>query len=653
SAAQRYRLFQAVAALMDAAAGASPLLLVLDDLQWADRGTLLLLGHLARTVGSSGLLALATFRDTDLDRAVDLAALLAELRRERAVARMSMRGLGDAEVGRLMAAVIGRELDPVGVGARAIHADTEGNPFYVCELVRHLAETGGEDRGLKATSTAAAGRVPVPEGVREVVRRRLTHLTAQAVQALTAAAVIGRDFDLTLLGMVTGMSEASLLDVVDETLGARLVSELPGQVDIYRFSHDIVRQTLDTGLSGSRRARLHLRIAEALEVLHADDLEPVVPELAHHMLEASTRRDDPRPIDYARWAGDAAIATLAFEEATRLYQSALSILPQRPSTAATRCDLLLRVGEARARSGDRTGAQDAFLAAAEIAREQRLPRPLAAAAMGYVGEERMAPDLSGTGDALLQEALEVVGEEDSLIRVLLLARVAQYNAWSNDDGRLRVASTSALEMARRIGDPTAVAAALGARLHALAGPDGVDERLHVAGELRPVATTLGDARLALAAPEHEITALLERGDRAAADRFLHAYSAEADRSHVLFAQNLAAHHGVFRAVTGGDLAVAERLLDTGFDPGRCALAAGVEDAIVTVQRFLLRWLQGRMGEMADEIAGVASRFPAIDSPILALLLFWTETGQNELAASGLAGYLDAGGLARVPVNAFW
>ncbi|HEY0410548.1 MAG TPA: AAA family ATPase, partial [Candidatus Dormibacteraeota bacterium] len=180
SAAQRYRLFQAVAALMDAAAGASPLLLVLDDLQWADRGTLLLLGHLARTVGSSGLLALATFRDTDLDRAIDLAALLAELRRERAVARMSMRGLGDAEVGRLMAAVIGRELDPVDVAARAIHADTEGNPFYVCELVRHLAETAGENQGLAATATAAAGRVPVPEGVREVVRRRLTHLTVQA-----------------------------------------------------------------------------------------------------------------------------------------------------------------------------------------------------------------------------------------------------------------------------------------------------------------------------------------------------------------------------------------------------------------------------------------------------------------------------------------
>src|SRR5919108_4145703 len=390
----RFRLFDSMTAFLKRAAADRPLVLVLDDLHAADEPSLLLLRFVARELGESRLLVVGACRDVDPTPTDPLTTTLTELVREPVTRTLALGGLGEADVVRFIEFVAPEA--PAAELAAAVHAETEGNPLFVGETVRLLAA----ERRLDEPATV---RLAIPQSVREVIGRRLRHLSHDCNRLLTLASVLGREFDLDALASVSGLERDAILELLDEGIEARVVSEVPGGIGRMRFAHALIRDGAYHGISRSRRVQLHRQVGEALEVLYSSDLDPHLAELAHHFFEAAAGGDGREAGDYARRGGDRAASQLAYEEAVRLYGMALEALgPNGATTAQSRCELLLALGDAQGRAGDDPGAKSTHLRAAELARSAGLPEMLARAAAGYGGrflwsheltDERLRPSL--------------------------------------------------------------------------------------------------------------------------------------------------------------------------------------------------------------------------------------------------------------------
>ncbi len=363
---ERYRLFQAVQSWLSIGGLERPRLLVIDDLHWADKPTLLLLRHLI-TNPVAGLMVLCTYRDTDVDRSHPLSSMLADFRRMPAVTRIAVSGLADDGVRDLLVRMGGHDLDSAGLEfAALVHRETSGNPFFVGEVLRHLAETGAlVERDGRWTSDVRPEEAGIPEGIREVVGRRLSRLGDDVEQVLRAAAVIGYEFDVDLLADVVGRSADDVLDALDTARATSLVIEVG--VDRHRFAHALVRETLHGELSASRRARQHRKVAEALEARHAGDLDTIVADLATHWAEASAGGDPGRAIELARRAGAQANERGAWENAIRWYQSALELMEDQRAYDVERRHTLVALAEAQADSGAVSEARRSVVEAARLA----------------------------------------------------------------------------------------------------------------------------------------------------------------------------------------------------------------------------------------------------------------------------------------------
>jgi class 3 adenylate cyclase len=526
---ERVALFDAAVDLLSRVALLTPLLLLLDDLHWADHPTLLFLRHLARTVGSIPILTVGTYRDTDLGRGHPLSAVLADLRRERDVERIALDGLDDGEVLELMATAAGHDLQDQALElAHAIHGETGGNPFFVGEVLVHLAEAGTiyerDGRWVAETDVSAMG---VPEGIREVIGRRLSVLDEQADTALRTASAIGVEFDAVVLAAVLDQPIDTLLDTLDVPLARGLLLEAPGTVDRYRFPHALVRQTLYEELSTSRRVRLHHRVATALETTGRGDIASI----AHHACEAAAVADAERAVELAVAAGRQAEDALAYEPAVRWYRRALeaeeSIAAPDPARHAS---LLLDVGKARNHAFELVAARTEFLDAAASAREAGRSDLLAEAAIWYGGGAGSWIDTSDVaGLALIREAMAALPEGDSEQRVSLLAREVGWLLLSpTADERLRTSET-AVEMARRLGDRELVIVALTARCEALRGQPPTDELLAISEEM--VSLVRPDTPITRSGGAHyqRVCALLRVGDLVGAAEALLVLSREGER----------------------------------------------------------------------------------------------------------------------------
>ena len=316
----RFRLFDSITSFLKKATQRQPLMLVLDDLHWADRSSLLLLEFLAREMGPSRLLLVGCYRDTELSRQHPLSETLAQLSREPVFRRQILRGLGQDELRQFTESTTGVQLSPELTGA--LHAHTEGNPFFMTEVIRLLSESGELTAGHMGTSDG----LKVPEGVREIIGQRLNRLSELCNQVLTTASIIGREFDFKLLiGLIEEGAEDRVLGAVEEALAARVIEEPAGTTDRYQFSHALIQETLAQELSTTRRVRLHARIAEGLEELYGEDAKTYAAERAHHFAEAQTSTGITKLVRYSLLAGEQALAAYAYayEEALAHFERGL------------------------------------------------------------------------------------------------------------------------------------------------------------------------------------------------------------------------------------------------------------------------------------------------------------------------------------------
>jgi tetratricopeptide (TPR) repeat protein len=604
----RFRLFDAVTSLLKNSAARRPIVLLLDDLHAADTPSLLLLRFVANELADAHLLVLACYRDTELTPDHSLTAMVTELARLPVTRRVRLAGLAEADVGRFIELLSGR---PPREGlAAAVHAATDGNPLFVGEVAQLLVTEGLLERPI----ATAAWQLSVPEGVREVITRRLTRLSDETNGLLTFAAVLGREFDLEALARLSGLRRDTLLHVLDEAVAARVVSGVPGALARFRFSHVLIRDTLYDELPTSRRVRLHREIGEALEERYQRDLEPHLAELAHHFARAAPGGGVEKAIAYARRAGERAIRLLAYEEAARLFELALQALELESSVdPRIQCELLLALGDAQTRAGAFENAKETFLGAAEIARVEKLAEHLGRAAIGYGGRFVWDP---GRGDPhllpLLEEAIAALPEADSELRLRLMARVAA-GPLADERGveeRREVLSREAVEMARRLDDAASLAYALDARWVAIWGPDTLEERVAIAAEVVQAATVAGDGERTWEGHSWHSAAALELGDlRGVHDELdLMANMAKELRqpAQLWFDIVLRATLATFE----GRFADAERLIPQALSFAR---AAGLlADLYGTIQLWALRREQGRLADIERPLAELVGHFPMYD-----------------------------------------
>lgn len=594
--AERLLFFDAVTALVAAAAEQAPVLLVLDDVHWASKPTLLLLRHLLRAVPATELLVVATYRDTDLDRAHPLAEVLAELRRAGGSVRIALAGLDEAGVRALVEAAAGVQLDDAGIAlAGAVHAETDGNPFFAGEVLRHLAESGVVyQRDGRWVSDVALHDLGIPEGIREVVGRRMARLSADANRALAIAAVIGAEFELTVVEQVGEFSAEQVLDAIDEAIAARLVLEVTGAVGRCRFTHALVRQTLYAECSSARRAQLHRRVAETLETVHGADLDAHLAVLAYHYAEGARAGDTTLAVDYALRAGAEAVSRTAFEEAEVIVQRGLSVLEFDSVTDDDRhFELLMALADAQGRSWS-AGFEGTGLQAAAVARRLHSPERLARTAVMATRRVVRVGLTDPDNEALCEEALEALGDRDDSLRAQVLAVLATLRGLGGHgwDDVLPLAR-EAVAVALRSGDSEAQGRAAWSLGWALRGMPALSERYECAEELIALGHTAND-------PLMESQGLMLRGfahaaagDRAGFEHDFDRVGQYADRTRILVQQAVDAQCRALLALLDGRFDDVEELAAN-------VLAISAEQPAFLLGYFgqmgMLRYEQGRLEE---------------------------------------------------------
>ena len=632
---ERYRLFDAVAAWLVAASAVQPVLLMLDDLQWAAKPTLLLLRHVVRSAEPKQLLVLGTYRDTDLGHDHPLIELLADLRRHGAVERLSLMGLDSSSVVAFITLAAGHELDGDDRAfARAVYEETEGNPFFVREVLRHLAETGALQRQEDGWSVRLPlEEIGIPEGVREVVGRRLARLSKETNRVLQRAAVLGTEFELSVLVAAEGsLDEEDLLVAVEEATAARLVIEASGP-NRYRFAHALVRDTIYRELSAARRTILHRQVAQAIEAVHVDHLDDQLPALAHHWSRASApAADTAKAVDYAARAGDRALAQLAYDEAVAYYRQALELLAGTEGPAkARRLELFISLGDAQRRAGD-PAHRETLLSAARVAQEKGDIEGLARAALantrgilfsavGSVDQERVA---------VLEAALEGIGETDRRLRARLLATLGLEMLYKGDRTRRVDLSDQALGLARSVDDPETLALVLLTRFYTIVHPSTLGERLANSAELLAAADRIEDPVTQCRAELVRFRAAVEAGDMPEADRSLDSGDRLAcDLGQPILRWIIAYSRGG-RALLSGDLDSAERFT---FEALNLGDATGQPEARLfsATTLFGIRLEQGHLEEIEQTWAEIVTSYPGLRVALAMMGLLYTETGHDSQA----------------------
>lgn len=637
----RFRLFDAVTRFWQRAAQHQPLVLVLDDLHWADTVSLKLLEYVAREIGTSPLLLLGSYRDIELNRQHPLSDTLAELSRLSDCRRLPLSGMSRDETEQFLVTLAGAL--PLTALAPAVYQHSEGNPLFMRELTRHLLQEGLPADGLMPR---------IPAGIREVIGQRLNRLSDACNQVLGMAAVIGRRFELELL-VGLGLPETKLLDALDEALEAHIVEALP-QPGRFQFSHALIRETLYEELSATRRLGLHQRAGERLKVLHRHDPRAYLPQLAHHFAQAAPVGTAETAIEYAECAGARADVQLAYEEAVHFYRLALELQEHYfPQDGERRCRLLVALADALNRAGaSGEAAQETYWQAADLARSLGLTEHLARIALGFENAGWRIGHSGAQAIALLEETLPLVHSEDERLRVRLLAALCRAHIYHNQRQQAAEVFQAAVRLARRLGDPRTLSEALSAFAVARHWPEALEQRLAAAREALDLVRQAGHPEWAVGQlTGWYIGDLMEYGDVDSARQVLDLHQRVADAMHEPFLQAVGLNARTQLIINEGRFAEAEREARKNLVAGRC-FSPDHAEGVFGVQMFTLRREQGRLGELLPVLRHFVATTPRTATWRPALALVYAELDKDEEARTEFE-YLVADDLRTVPRDGMW
>lgn len=635
------RAFAGIVERLRGAAADQPLLVVLDDLHWADPDSLSLLRLAASEVRRAPLLLVGTLRPDEVETAPAVRAMLSDLASATEVVHLG--GLAVGAVGRLVGELTGSE--PTDELAVAVAGRTGGNPFFVRELLRLLVAEGGLDTAL------TGGRLAVTPLVRDVLLRRVAQLSAPARALLDVAAVAGSRSPLPVLAEALDEDPAAVRGAADEAEAARFVTVTAQEL---RFAHDLVREAVIAELDAGERRRLHLAIGRVLRDAGGPEATPAqIAEIAGHLVDALPAGDPVEAAAAALEAGQQALGQHAPADAVHHLERGLAALSgSGPSTAPMRTPLLLALGDARTVAGDRSGAREAYQAAAVGARAAGDAEGLARSALGFagvMGTPRPEPERV----ALLEEALAGVGDRRDPLVARLKARLAHALLFSSDQRSRRVElADQAVELARGIGDDETLAAALYAWSIVHVAVGNYEQRLAAADELLALGRSCGVEEVEASALHFHAHLMAEGGDFAAFDADVAACGALASRIHNATWQWTSLVHRAMRATMQGRFDDAETLGNQAFELGT---RAQHEVAAATFYAHLvaLRTWQGRLDELLPMITAGAGRYPELPAVWAGVPYAHAELGRKDEAADGLRRAVASHVIEDVPGAQSW
>jgi len=543
---RRYHLFEAATQLLAAASQRAPILLVIDDLHWADPGSLLLLRHMIRSTRETAICILITHRNDVPEWSAEFRDLLESLRREHTPARIALHRLSDDHVRDIIQAWIGRDAPPSLTRLVARHS--EGNPLFVVEMLKHLDELRVLTARNQWDQPLTLTDIGLPEGIRQLIGRRLERLGPTTRRLLTIAAVMGREFRLSLIEGLVDVGEDAVLDAMDEALAARLVTEEPGVPGSFSFTHTLIREALYTSVTAVRRVRLHHRIACALE-RESSPFASRLGELAYHFAQAAVYKSAEKALDYTTRAGDHAVTTMAFETAAHWYEMALramDFIAANESATAQRFELHVKRATSFFAVGQWALAKNAFEAATSLLnpteqeKQCELLVRLAETAFWlmdvpalrrFAGEAKVLADRVGRddlwADAQAWMASAMVSDGDVLaavqmdhealaraggIRSFGLARIPLTLYWAGRADEAVQHGLQAVETARGAQDPSFLLYALQHLGLSLSGAGRFDEAVRVFDDARAFGRRCGALPLLARATSMSVAPLLSLGD---------------------------------------------------------------------------------------------------------------------------------------------
>ncbi len=619
----RFVLMNAIVTALNAAASMSPLVLIVDDAHWADPASLQMLRHLAQAGDDIALAIVVTYRDTDLDEAPAMLALLGDLHREPNVLELELPGLTAGEIMELLSArlVADESADEAGALralAEMVETNTNGNPFFAGEVIRQLGDGTGSPEALRSLQR-------IPDSVAHVVEQRVSRHGEATKRLLGIAAVCGSSFDAGLVARLSDQSEDDTLDLLEDVQRSHLITET-SRVETFQFAHGLVRQVLYDGLSNTRRARLHRRVAAALEAEFGTDNAERANELAHHWDRGGAADDRPKVVHYSRLAGGRALQQRAPEAALDHYTLALDLLDG--GDERERCDVLIGIGEARRQLGhpDATGA---LLEAADLADAigdgERLTTAVLAINRGMV---TTAGEVDERKMDAVDRALVAVGAGDGRARARLLALKGAELLYNGDFEARRSISDEALAIARRLDDPATLVHVINERFLTIAAPSTARERLALAAEAEALAEQLDDPVARFFAALGGSLASLECGDGADYGRCLDVMGAIADELRQPMLRWIFLWNNAVRIMNVGHLDEADSVAAESFQLGR---SLEQRDAFVNYAGVAGSILmhRGRLHTMVDALEQMVADYPAISSYPLIHAGAMVAAGEND------------------------
>lgn len=645
----RFRLFDALMVFLRRVARERPLVLVLDDLHRADEPSIRLLRFAVAELKLSRILFVGTYREAELRMKTALDDKIARLARESSLHTIPLGPLTVEDVAQFL-----RQVAPETAGHEDLAVDLQersgGNPFFLSQLVALKKQ----QRDRADCTSAPRAHAALPTALRSTVVSHLASIPPATRRLLSVAAVIGREFDLSILSVAAGKQLDQIHATLEPALSSGLVSKHKEISSVFSFSHVLLRDALYDSLRSAQRASLHSAVGGALERIHSDDLAPHASQLAYHFSQASGSEAADKTVLYSTRAGEWSTECHAYEDAPRHFEAALLTASREGcKTSNHRCEMEIRLAEAWLAAGRSDLARTTVESASSVAR--RLGNPSLFARSALVLAPGFFATQVGLYDPLIVSLLEeaIAGKDmlDPGTRAQLLARLAIALVWSDSEGRRESLTREALETARQSADPEALVYALCARHGVLWEPDRRSERESVIDELGDVAGSLRKPEFALIYRLFRVTSLLEQAHIPAIDHDIAVFTR--------IAEDLALPHFLWQAklldatrnLMTGRFRKAERLAEEFFTLGH---RAEQENTLHCFAAHLAihRWEQGRSAEIMPGLEELVEQYPSVYAWRAVRAFLLTEVERFDAARAEVEG-IASRGLQNLPKNETW